>query len=360
MHLRFQKDPKVNDRENWLRTVEFRSPQWIPCSVGFAPLTWNVHREALEDVVLRHPKLFGAYRKGSVPFGEYHNVYRQGEPYRDNWGCVWENAVGGLEGQVVGHPLADWDALRTWRPPDPATHSERGERDWRAIEESVKATREAGGLIWGDGERLFDRLYFLRGFDNLMVDIATDDPHLGLLIEMLLDYEMRLVKRWLDLGADVVGFHTDIGAQRSLMISPAKFRRHIKPLFAELFGLCRHGGAHVYLSSDGHLLEIVDDLIEIGVSVHDPQFRANTLDGIVAHYKGRLCANVDLDRQMFAFCEPEEIHAQVRETIERMGSPEGGLMLSGSVWDANTPIGNIEALCAALEEYGLAGRPGAG
>jgi hypothetical protein len=149
----------------------------------------------------------------------------------------------------------------------------------------------------------------------------------------------------------VVGFHTDIGTQNALMISPAKFRRWIKPMFAELFGMVRAAGAHVYLSSDGCLLDIVDDLIEIGVSVHDPQLRANTLDGIVAKYRGRLCANVDLDRQMFAFCTPEDIRAQVRDVVERMGRPEGGLMLSGSVWDANTPIENIEALCGALEVY---------
>lgn len=119
--------------------------------------------------------------------------------------------------------------------------------------------------------------------------------------------------------------------------------------------MCRKVGAHVYLSSDGCLLDIVDDLIECGVSVHDPQFRANTLEGIVRAYKGRLCANVDLDRQMFAFCKPDDIREQVRETVEQMGAPEGGLMISGSVWDDNTPLENIEALCSALEDFCLKG-----
>ncbi|MBM3493075.1 MAG: hypothetical protein FJX72_01950 [Armatimonadetes bacterium] len=341
----------MTHRENWLRVVEYRNPEWIPCSVSFAPLTWKTHREALEDVVLRHPRLFPGFRKGSVDFDAFGPVYREGEQFTDNWGCVWFNAIGGLEGQVVEHPLADWDNLRTWSPPDPATQSERGERDWTAIRQHVAAAKGRGDLIWGDGERLFDRLYFLRGFDNLMADIATDDPRLGELIALLLDYEKRLVGMWLDLGADVVGFHTDIGAQNALMISPAKFRKWIKPMFAEVFGMVRSAGAHVYLSSDGRLVDIVDDLIEIGVSVHDPQLRANTLDGIVTKYKGRLCANADLDRQMFAFCTPDDIRAHVREVVERMYMPEGGLMLSGSVWDANTPIENIEALCDALEPY---------
>lgn len=341
----------MTDRENWLRTVEFRNPQWIPSSVSLAPLAWHVHRERLEEVALRHPMLFPGFRAGTIDFDAFGVVYREDEYYTDNWGCTWFNRQKGLEGQVVGHPLADWSALKSWSPPDPETQSERGGRDWAGYAAHIAEAKRLGLLTGGDGERLFDRLYFLRGFDNLMMDFATNDPNLPILIEILTDYEKRLISKSLALGVDMVGFHTDIGAQRALMISPQAFRRYVKPMFAELFGMCRAAGAHVYLSSDGHVLEIVDDLIECGVSVHDPQHRANTLDGIVAGYKGRLCANVDLDRQMFAFCRPEEIRTHVREVVERMSSPEGGLMVAGSVWDENTPIANIEALCAAIEEY---------
>lgn len=346
----------ISERENWLRTVEFRYPAWIPCTMSLSPLTWHTHREKLEEVLLRYPLLFKNFRPGSVDYDRFAVVYREGEYYRDNWGCLWYNTMGGLEGQVVEHPLCDWDALKTYLPPDPLTQTERGVRDWGSIRQSIEEKKRAGELTLGDGERLFDRLYFLRGFENLMMDIATDDPHLPLLIEMLLEYETKLVRMWLELEVEVITFHTDIGTQNALMISPAKFRKYIKPLYKELFSMCRKAGAHVYLSSDGCLLDIVDDLIECGVSVHDPQFRANTLDGIVRAYKGRLCANVDLDRQMFAFCKPEDIREQVRETVERMGAPEGGLMISGSIWDANTPLENIDALCGALEDYCLKGR----
>jgi hypothetical protein len=44
---------------------------------------------------------------------------------------------------------------------------------------------------------------------------------------------------------------------------------------------CRAAGAHALLSSDGYMLDIVDDLIECGVSCHDPQVSANGLEGII-------------------------------------------------------------------------------
>ena len=59
------------------------------------------------------------------------------------------------------------------------------------------------------------------------------------------------------------------------------------------------------------LLAIVDDLIECGVSMHDPQLRANTLEGIVLSYRGKLCAAIDLDRQGFPFLTP----AQLRDPL---------------------------------------------
>ena len=347
----------MTHRENWLRAVEFRCPEWIPCSVGLSPLTWHTHREDLEELVLRHPRIFRGFQKGSVDFENFPQCYRAGERFRDNWGCVWQNKISGLEGMVTEHPLADWDALDTYRPPDPAKYTERGEIDWDQIRQQVAGARERGELVLGSGERLFDRLYFLRGFENLMMDFASDDPHLPALIEMLWEFERKLVSLWLDVGVDAMAFHTDIGTQRALMISPDKFRKYLKPMFKDIFEMCRGAGAHVCLSSDGCLLEIVDDLVECGVSMHDPQLRACTLDGIEKAYKGKMCINLDLDRQMLPFCTPEEMREQVREVVARLNSPEGGLMVQMGVFGGDIPLATLEALFDALEEFCLKTAP---
>lgn len=344
----------MNKRENYLRTLEFRNPEWIPVSVPLAWPMWHKYREDLEKIVLSHPEVFGEYKKGSIDFDEDPGpCYREGEYFRDNWGCLWYNTQQGLEGQVVESPLDDWKAFDTYEPPDPRQKSERGERDWEKIKKDIEEQKKKGLLTVGDGERLFDRLYFLRGFENLMVDIVTGDPHLPKLIDMLLDYEMRLVNKWLEIGVDIIGFHTDIGTQKALMISPESFRKYIKPMFKKIFATCRRTATHVSLSSDGRLLGIVDDLVECGVSIHDPQLRANTLEGIKKAYKGKLCINLDLDRQMFPFCKPQDIKEQVREAVEELNSPEGGLMIFGEMRDESIPLENIEALCEAFEEYCL-------
>ena len=183
-----------------------------------------------------------------------------------------------------------------------------------------------------------------------MIDLATDDPNLPVLIEMVTEHVLTVTGKYAEAGLEALIFHTDIGTQEALMISPAAFRRHIKPMFARVGEACRRAGVHMGLSSDGHVLEIVEDFVECGVSFHDPQFRANTLEGIARAYKGRLCAKVDLDRQMFRFCTPQDIHRQVEEVVAAMAAPEGGLIVMGQAWDADLPLENIEALCAALEQ----------
>ena len=81
----------------------------------------------------------------------------------------------------------------------------------------------------------------------------------------------------------------------------------------------------------------------------NPQVRANGLEGLVRECKGR-CADLDLDRQLFPFATPAQIDAHVREVVEKLGAPEGGLWLTAECAD-DVPLENIEAICQALERY---------
>jgi len=341
----------MDARENYIRAATFRSPEWIPCSVGFAPMTLRKMRGDLERLMFDHPRIFPEFEPDTFDFyDEMPPVYRKGELYTDNWGCVWDNLIEGLEGQVVGHPLADWNALRTWRPPDPRTKSERGERDWGQTRQEMEERKRKGLLTHGGAERLFDRLYFLRGFENLMRDFGEEPPELSKLIGILTEYECEVVDQWVAIGVDMISFHTDIGTQHGLMISPASFRRHVKPMFKALFQRCRRAGSIVLLSSDGRLLEIVDDLVECGLNVHDPQLRANGIEGIAKAYRGKLAANVDLDRQSFPFLAPGQLRDQVKSVVDAMYDPKGGLMLLAAFY-GDVPLRNVAAICEAMEDF---------
>ncbi|MCD6291250.1 MAG: hypothetical protein J7M34_12160, partial [Anaerolineae bacterium] len=203
-----------------------------------------------------------------------------------------------------------------------------------------------GGLPHGF---LFMRLMYLRGMENLMMDLVTEPPELHQLIDIVFEHNMALVRKWLELGIDVLTAGEDLGAQDRLLMRPSHFRKYFKPCYKALFGLARSAGCHVYLHSDGHILEIVDDLIECGATILNPQVRANTIDGLVQACKGRIAINLDLDRQLFPFATPKMIREHIEEAVAKLGAPEGGLMLHAEC-EPDVPLENIETICQALME----------
>lgn len=339
----------LTERENYLRALEFRGPEWVPITFELLPSVWMHYGDALVDVVRRHPRALPSDNPEDYYSPDLAEFMEVGRTFRDDWGCVWACAQRGILGQVVSHPLKDWKALDNFKPPDPLD-----QYDWRALREATESNRRQGLLTRGHylftQGGFFDRLQFLRGLENLLIDFLEEPPQLARLMEMVLEYNMKHIRLWNQIGVDQFYFHGDIGTQRGLLMSPATFRKQLKPAYREMFSACRREGAHVWYSSDGNLLPIVGDLTECGVTLHDPQVRANTIDAIGQTYKGKLCALVDIDQQMLPFCTPEEIDRQVREVVEKVGDPKGGLMIY-AIPSADVPLQNIEALCTAWEKY---------
>lgn len=304
------------------KAMRFEHPEYIPVGVGLLPATWIKYREALEDIVLRHPIIFGERAKGSTDFDAVGGTYAEGR-HVDEWGCVWSNIAHGCESFVTGHPVPRREMVWTLRAPAPGA-----------------------GLPHGF---MFLRLTYLRGYEEALVDFAEEPPELQRLIDIVLEYNVGELARMMENPPKLMHFGDDLGAQTALPISPEKWRKYLKPCYAKLYGMCHAAGADVYMHSDGHIIPIIQDLIECGVNVINPQIRANGLDRLVDECKGKVCVDLDLDRQMFPFCTPQEIHAHVREAVEKLGSPSGGLWLSAEC-GPDVPLDNIEAICLALEK----------
>ena len=341
----------MTKRENFLKTIEFRKPEWIPIRFEMFPAVWKKHGKKLEELIRRHRLIFSDFEEGErLIFNNNDPLFTYHTYYEDDWGCVWYNVKEGNLGQVVEHPLADYKDINKLRIPDPLEQI-----NWKQLRVKADEEKRKGLPVIGEPESFsqvgfFDRLQFLRGLENLLVDFINEPPEFATLIEIVLDYNLKYIKKYLEIGVDVMWFHGDIGTQKGLLFSPAVFRKYLKPAYTEMYRTCRDAGAHVWYSSDGNLLEIVDDLIECGVTLHDPQVRANSIDGIATAYRGKLCALVDVDEQMLPFCNPEDIHLQIKEIVDKVSSPKGGLMIY-AIPSEDVPLENIEAVCTGWEKY---------
>jgi len=337
--------------KNTLQAIRFEHPEHIPVVFWINPACWHHYsHNALCDLVSEHPLLFPDTEPGLTALAPWE---RAGRPYVDAWGCTWTTTDDGITGSVAGHPLADWDALESFVPPDPGRTNGMGPIDWSAIKEKTAAIRQSGELPVGSLEHghLFLRLSYLRGYERLLYDMADGDRRLWQSIEMVEAFSLGIVRRYVDLGVAMMRYPEDLGMQRGPMLSPGHFRQHIKPVYERLMAPARAAGCLVHMHSDGDLRDLVDDLVVSGVDALNLQDLVNGIDWIAARLKGRVCIDLDIDRQSITrFGSPEQIDGLIRAEVQKLGSPAGGLMMIYGLYPG-VPLENVQALMDALERY---------
>jgi hypothetical protein len=339
----------LTERENYLRNATLQGHEWIPASISISEGTWHEWGAELEEVVLRHPTIWPNYAKDS------HSFERELDPgarrtKTDEWGAGWEQALDGLEGVVVNHPLDDWSKLDDFTPPDPMALAgldlDELEARWR---------REAAeGLVTRYGLRhgfLFMRLYYMRGYENFMMDVATGAAELARLVEMVTDYYERLARAVVERGVDVLEGGDDLGTQTSSMIGPKHFARWLTPAYTRIFAPAKEAGIPVAFHSDGYIMDLIDEIAKTGVTIVNPQDLVNGIEDLAREVKGRMAIRLDIDRQRIVpFGTPAEIRELIEEEVKTLGSPEGGLELLAGIYPP-TPPRSVEAIASAMEEF---------
>ena len=105
------------------------------------------------------------------------------------------------------------------------------------------------------------------------------------------------------------------------------------------------------MHSDGDIKTLADDLIDSGVEVINLQDLVNGIDWIADRFRGKICVELDIDRQFItANGTPAQIDSLIREEVERIATPEGGLCMIYGLYPG-VPIENVKALMDAMEKY---------
>ena len=342
----------MNCRERTIRAMSFDSPDKIPVAHSYLPGALLEHGQKLINLFEKYPNDFYPSRIITIPEREKQYCRADGSFYKewlDAWGCRWIYYQEGITGEVKGPPLADWSKLKDYRIPAPqlstAEDREKFLRTWSEMPEYV---------VWGGGIDFFERMQWLHGVEDLMCDIAVDASEVYELADRILyEYILPGLENLFDCGIqiDVVGFADDWGSQNSLLINPKVWRKIFKPRYEQMFQFCRNHGALVHMHSDGMTLDIVPDLIEIGLNCFNPQFSCLDLKELKRRSGDSLCILTDIDRQrLIPFGHPDEIEANIRMVYEIFGSRKGGLIWRGEI-GPGVPLENAEALLKAFYKY---------
>ena len=308
-----------------IKAITWDNPETIPVSIGLLPALWLKYPKEIREITARYRQFFGDLSEKYNYETYTRQTYHTGD-HTDEWGCVWSNIAEGQEAIVKVHPVKTREEIRKLKIPDDRT----------------------GRMYHGF---MYLRVLDLRGFENAMEDFADEPPELQILLDRVLEYNMIQLEIKLKTAREpLMYFGDDLGMQTGLAIGRQKWLRYFKPCYEKLFKMVHDKGKLVYMHTDGCIWEIMNDLKEAGADMINPQYRANGLENLARVCIGKIPIDLDLDRQYLPFTNPEGIDEHIRQCIQALYLPRGGLGVKLEL-GPDVSLEVIEAALAALEKY---------
>lgn len=216
-------------------------------------------------------------------------------------------------------------------------------------------------IIAGDDGNVdfINRSSFLRGYEQVMLDLGNRDPIVFRIFEHLSDFFYEYDRRILEAGRgriDILHFGDDYGTQRDTVISPRVYREIFQPRWKRHIEQARAFGCKVMHHSCGSTRRIMPDLINTGIDVLttiQPYAAGMELREIKQLYGDRLTFYGTIDiQQDLPNQTPTQVREMVRQRIEVM-APGGGFILAPThATQPDVPPENLVAVYRAALDYG--------
>ena len=314
--------------------IEFKGPERLPLRYAF-----NLEKSDVVGV-------------GYSPAQEWKTKKEE----EDEWGYVWDRLDGRVIssfGQVKEHPIKTLKNYESYKFPDP--HAPGRFKEIEARIEKYKDKYIAAGMGFHD----FNKLMFLRGTEELFEDLVFNKDIVIRFLKKLVNWQIEIIKEYMNFSIDGIWFGDDWGTQQSLMISPELWREVFKPGYKKQFELIHSHKKQVIFHSCGYVWDIIPDFMEIGVdafNLNQPRiFDFQGISGIAKLAKafgGKACFICPVDMQKTLIeGKPKEIKAEARHLVEALGRYGGGFIAccDEGIDHGYIPLEKIELMGKAFE-----------
>jgi len=350
----------VTSRERVLTALSHREPDRIPVTLAY---------EQPEVILQRYGKLpidlpmrqdiytvapWHSAPPATVREQYYHDIDLPADTWIDGWGVARSLSSSGESLRTVGplrkaENIADIEAF-----PWPDVGSVRCVTDLRAQVDDLHRQELA---VVGVGGSIFEYSWYMFGMDRLMMALVSDPDVALRLFDKITERLIVSASHCASAGADILRLGDDIADQRGMMIAPELWRATLKPRLASIIASARsiQPDMPVLYHSDGNVSAVIDDLIEVGVTILNP-VQPEALDPfeVKRRYGDRLSLWGAVGTQtVFPFYTPEEVRCTVRQYCSALGEGGGYVIGPTHSLERDVPWENIEAFYRAVEEFGV-------
>jgi uroporphyrinogen decarboxylase len=233
--------------------------------------------------------------------------------------------------------------------PDPALFDVDGMR--------AKCAAWQGYPILGGCYEPFYLYCRLRGMEQALTDLAINPEVAEAALERIYYFHESVIRRTLEAAKgliDVIYVAEDLGTQATLLMSPASFRRFLKPWMRKMIDLAHSYGAKVMHHDDGAIRPLLPDLIELGIDILNPiQWRCKGMgrEELARDFGKSLIFHGGVDNQQtLPFGTPDDVKREVADNIRIFRQGKGYVVAPCHNLQPNTPTANILALYDAVHE----------
>ena len=333
-------------RELVYETLEFKNPSRVPRQLWILPWAQIHYPEKLQkiqkdfpDDIISAPGYYTEFPK------TYGNPYAVGE-YIDEWGCKFTNYQEGIIGEIKDPLVKEegWEDVENIHLPYELLNID-----------IAKINEFCGGsdkfVMASACPRPFERLQFIRGTEQLYIDLMLRPARMDEFIKRMHDYYCQLLTAWAKTDVDSLSFMDDWGSQNTLLINPDIWVEMFKPLYRDYIDIAHSFGKKIFMHSDGHIFDIFPHLIELGLDAINSQIFCMDMDKL-KEYRGKITFWGEIDRQhILANGSLEEVRAAVNKVKDNLWD-SGGCIAQGEFSIGSNPD-NVYEMFKAWDEIGL-------
>jgi len=347
----------------WQRTtkaVNLQQPDRVPKTAGFTP---HIQRLFEEQTGAKDPAAYFGMEMRGVGFlepkqqGDFSPYYPEGIPegaYVTEYGTC--HVPGGFyhfdRMRFPMRELTTIEELEAYPWPD-FTPEYRSAH----LEDDVKRVHDEGYYVIGGVGHIWENSWQLTGMEKLMLDFHDNPEFAAYILDRVTEDRCFMARRCAEAGCDQISLGDDVGMQHKLMMHPDTWRRWLKPRLAREIKAATdvNPDISVFYHSDGNIESIIEDLIEVGVTVLNP-VQPECMDPVALkrHYGDRLAFWGTIGTQTtMPFGTPEDVRQWVKRMCETVGEGGGLVLAPTHVLEPDVPWHNIVAMFEAIVEYGV-------
>ena len=220
---------------------------------------------------------------------------------------------------------------------------------------------EAGNYAQVFVGHMYENAWQVRGYEPFLMDLVTQPEWAESILDRFCANNRRQAEAAARAGYDCIHTGDDVANQNAMMFQPDLWRTVMKPRWASVIAAARaiKPDIHVWYHSDGNVADILDDLVEIGITILNP-VQPECMDPVAIRrrFGKRLAFDGCVGTQTtFPFGTVQDMHRRINDLADSLEARNGGLALAPThVLEPEVPPENVVAFFEACDGLGRSRR----